>query len=507
MRFCRLNRVFSYDIFITQKTYKINICLDNKKGEMNRFMPDHNKITDKKRTLIFINIIITCVATSLLQTALTTALPPITADFGISLATSQWLTSAYSLVMAIMMPLTAYLITRIPTRKLYLSVTIVFLVGTGICTVAPSFAVLMIGRVFQACSNGITSSIAQVILLSIYPEEKRGSIMGWYGLSVGAAPVIAPTLAGILVDLMGWRMIFICAFVIMLISFVYAFLVLGNVLETTDKKFDVSSFMLSAFAFGGLTLGIGNVSGGILRIGAWLPMAVGIVSAAVFIRRQLHLSAPFLELRTFKSRNFSLSVINSMLLYLVMMGTSVMLPIYVQNLIGYSATVSGLVMLPGSLAMTFISPVAGRLYDKFGMKRLAVAGAFALFAGVLGMCFITLETPLVVAVVLNAVRNMAIGCLMMPFVTWGIANTESRYIADATALINSLRTIAGAIGMALFVGIMNFVSVASADSYGVNAGIHGMRVSYGAVSVIAAAMVFVSLFCIKSVPKSKRTYN
>ena len=470
-------------------------------------MPNNKKLTDKKRTLIFVNIIITCVATSLLQTALTTALPPITEDLQVSVATSQWLNSAYSLVMAVMMPLTAYLITRVPTRKLYLSVTAIFLVGTAICTVAPNFLILMTGRIFQACSNGITSSIAQVILRSIYPEEERGTIMGWYGLSVGAAPVIAPTLAGILVDLFGWRMIFVCAFVIMLISFIYAFLVLENVLETTVKKFDVASFMLSAFTFGGLTLGIGNISGGFSLFKVCIPLAVGIVSGCIFIYRQLHISQPFLELRTFKSRNFSLSVLNSMLLYLVMMGTSVIMPLYVQNLLGYFATISGLVILPGSLAMTFISPIAGKIYDKLGMKKLAVAGAAALFVGVAGMCFVTLETPLIAAVILNALRNMAIGCLMMPFVTWGISNTESGYIADATALINSLRTIAGAIGMALFVGVMNFVAETSVDSYGENAGIHGMHVSYAAMACVTAVMVFVSLFCIKKSSKSKRSYD
>ncbi|MCF2682593.1 MFS transporter [Faecalicatena contorta] len=180
----------------------------------------------KKRTLIFVNIIITCIATSLLQTALTTALPPIIADFGISVTTGQWLTSAYSLVMATMMPLTAYLVTRIPTRRLYIVTIVIFAVGTGVCMFAPNFLVLLTGRILQACSNGITSAMGQVILLSIYPVEKRGTIMGWYGLSAGAAPVIAPTLAGILVDLFSWRMIFVCTFVVMIVSLVYAMIVM-----------------------------------------------------------------------------------------------------------------------------------------------------------------------------------------------------------------------------------------------------------------------------------------
>lgn len=166
-------------------------------------MTDNIGITKKKRTLIFINILLTCVASSMLSTALTTALPPIVRDFHISVTTGQWLTSGFSLAMGIMMPLTAFLITRFPTRRLYLTAIIVFIAGLAMCVIAPNFLFMMTGRVLQACGNGILSSMAQVILLTIYPAEQQGTIMGWYGLSVGAAPVVAPTLAGILVDSMG----------------------------------------------------------------------------------------------------------------------------------------------------------------------------------------------------------------------------------------------------------------------------------------------------------------
>ena len=464
-------------------------------------MSDSRILTDRKRTLIFINIVITCIATSLLQTSLTTALPPILKDFDISVTTGQWLTSAYSLVMAVMTPLSAYLVTRVPTRKLYIAAIVIFTLGTGVCTLAPNFSVLMAGRILQACSNGITSSMGQVILLSIYPAEKRGTIMGWYGLSAGAAPVIAPTIAGILVDIFSWRMIFVFAFIIMIGSLVYAMLVMENVLETAVKKFDTLSFMLSALTFGGFTLGLGNAGYGIRNLNVCLPLAAWIVCGCIFVYRQLHMEQPFLEMRTFKSRDFSLSVINSMLLYLVMMGGSVILPVYVQNMMGYSATVSGLVTLPGSLAMAFISPVAGKIYDRMGMKKLAVAGSAALFTGTAGMCFVSLQTPLIITALLNVIRNIAIGCLMMPFVTWGAGSISEKHTADGTALINSLRTLAGAVGTALFVGIMSAVAGKSAETYGADADIHGMNVTFAAMTCVAAAMILTAVIFIKSVPK------
>ncbi len=451
-------------------------------------------ITDRKRTLIFINIIITCIASSMLATALTTALPPIVRDFQISVTTGQWLTSGYSLAMAIMMPLTAFLINRFPARKLYITAIVVFLAGLALCAVSVNFPMMMAARIIQAAGNGILTSMAQVVVLSIFPPEKKGAAMGWYGLSVGAAPVVAPTLAGILVDNFGWRMIFFISIAIMAVSLIYAIAVFDNVLDTAVKKFDLGSFVLSALAFGGTTLGIGNVgSHPLASPQVLLTLAVGLVAAVFFVRRQLHLEDPFLELRILRIREYAVSVLGSVLLYFIMMGATILLPLYVQQTMGLSATVSGLVSLPGSLAMAICSPFAGKLYDKVGMKPLFVTGAACLFLGSLGMFFITTETSVWVAAALNVVRCLAIGCLMMPLVTWGASHVEREKTSHATALLTSLRTIAGAIGSAVFVAVMSLVAASSAGSYGANAGIHGVNVAFLAMTVSSLALLAVGI--------------
>ena len=287
------------------------------------------RLTDRKRTLIFLNIMISCIASSMLATALTTALPPIIQDLHVSVSTGQWLTSGYSLAMGITMPLTAFLITRFPTRRLYLAGLGIFMIGLLTCAVAPNFSVMMTARILQACGSGILTSMSQVVLLIIYPLEKRGTIMGWYGLSIGAAPVIAPTLAGVIVDLFGWKYIFYIVAAIIAVSFLCALFVFDDVLDVTKKKFDVLSFVISAAAFAGITLGIGNI--GTYPILDWkvLPLlAVGLLAGYWFVRRQLKSEQPFLELRVLKSKEYALSVIGSMLLYLVMMGSAVIMPLY-----------------------------------------------------------------------------------------------------------------------------------------------------------------------------------
>lgn len=455
-------------------------------------------ISKRKRTLIFFNIIIACIATSMLATALTTALPDMIKDFGISVTTGQWLTSGYSLAMGIMMPLTAFLINRFPTRKLYITAILVFISGLLLCVIAPNFPVLMIGRVLQACGNGILTSMAQVIILTIYPDEKKGSAMGWYGLSVGAAPVLAPTLAGLLVDSFGWKMIFYAAMAIMLISLIYAICTFDNVLDTAKKTFDVLSFVMSAFAFGGITLGIGNMgSYPFVSSQVLLLLVIGIMAAVLFVYRQLHLNEPFLELRILQNREYTLSVIGSMILYLVMMGSSIILPLYVQSIMGYSATVSGLVTLPGSLLMALVSPLAGKIYDKVGMKVLFVAGALCMVLSNLGMTFISMGTPIWLPAIYNAVRSISIGCLMMPIITWGTSVIHPGSTAHATALLTSLRTIAGAIGSAVFVGIMAVVASHSIETYGAKAQIHGLNITFLTMSFVSMILLLLAIFGVK----------
>lgn len=465
-------------------------------------MQNSISITDRKRTLIFINILISCVAASMLSTALTTALSPISKGLNISVATGQWLTSGYSLAMGIIMPLTAFLMRRFATKKLYLTGIGVFIVGLVISLISNSFGVMMIGRVLQAMGNGVLMSMAQVMILSIYPDEKKGTVMGWYGLASGAAPVVAPTIAGILVDLISWRAIFGASLIIMAISFIMAMFVLENVLETYNKQFDVVSFILSIFAFGGITLGIGNISSyGLTNSFTWLPLVVGIMTFAVFAYRQLNLKEAFLEMRTLKIKEFTLSVIGSMLLYFVMMGSSVIMPLYVQSVMGYSATVSGLVTLPGSLAMAIVSPFAGRIYDRLGIKKLFVLGAACMLISNVGMYFITMSTPLVIAAIYNVIRNVAIGCLMMPLITWGTSYIENCLVADGTALLTSLRTIAGAIGSAVFVGIMTLVASISANTYGVNANMHGLNVAFIAMAMATLVLFLIAVFLVKDQKK------
>lgn len=456
-------------------------------------------LSSGKRMMIFLCLVVSGIASSTLSTAMTTALPNLVEYFGISTSVGQWVTSGYSLAMGVVMPLTAFLITRFPTKRLYLSGIGMFIIGLLLSIFSGNFAMMMIGRVLQACGNGVLMSAAQVVILSVYPAEKKGTMMGTYGLATTAAPIVAPTIAGLLIDAFGWKSIFWGVLVIMSVSFVLSAFVFENVLELQDKKFDVISFVESILAFGGITLGIGNITSyGLVSMEAGVPLVIGIVVCVFFVVRQCSLEKPFLDMTILTNRDYAVSVISSMVLYLVMMGSSVMMPLYVQSVMGYSAVVSGLVTLPGSLATTLVSPFAGRFYDKMGIKKIFVAGAAVLFISNVGMVFLSLSTPLWVAAVLNVVRNVSIGSLMMPLLTWGTTKVEFKKVADASSLLTSFRTIAGSIGSALFVGIMTLVSQSSAAAYGDRALIHGMNVAFLWMAAGALILLGISIFAVKN---------
>ena len=254
-------------------------------------------MSNRKRTLIFLNLIITTFSASLLATAMVIALPHITNDLNVSLGIGQWVTSGFALASAIIMPLSAFLINSVSTKRLYMVNLVFMIIGLAISAMAQTFFAMMGGRVLQAASGGILGAMAQVILLTVYPREKHGTVMGWYGLAIGFAPVIAPTLSGILMDLYSWRMVFTACNVLMVLSLICAWFVFDNFLPTKALVFDSISFLLSGLAFGGITLGAGNITNfGVSNPFSFVPLLVGLITIVLFTKRQLSMTAPLLDL-------------------------------------------------------------------------------------------------------------------------------------------------------------------------------------------------------------------
>ncbi len=444
----------------------------------------------EKRIPLFIVLLSGAFITILNQTLLGTALPPIMKDLQVSESTVQWLQSIFMLVNGIMIPVTAFLIERFTSRQLFLTAMSIFAVGTLLCAVGIDFSMLLIGRVLQAAGAGIMMPLMQTILFLTFPKEKRGTAMGLFGLVIAFAPAIGPTLSGILVEHLTWRSVFYVVFPIAIIIIIASIFLLKNVTETTHPKLDIASVILSTLGFGGLLYSFSSVGeAGWTSVQFIAPLIVGIVSLVIFIRRQLNLKEPMLEFRVFNYGIYTLGTILSMFVFGVLIATNIILPLYMQNMLQYSALKSGLVLLPGAIIMGMMNPITGYLFDKFGGKWLARIGLFVLVVSTLPFTMLTEHTTFTYLATSNALRMVSIAMVMMPMTTLAINQLPNELIAHGTAMNNTFRQMAGAIGTAVFITLM---SVSAIPQDGITGIIHGVNVTFIVATVISAIGLLLS---------------
>ena len=457
-------------------------------------------MSNKRKTLVFINLIITSFSSTLLSTAMIVALPHIAADLNVSLATGQWVTSGFSLAFAIIVPLSAYLINRISTKRLYMISLVLLMAGLAVSAAATTFPVLIAGRIIQAASGAVLGAMAQVILLTIYTKDKHGTVMGWYGLAMGFGPIVAPTISGIIMDLYSWRMVFILSIGIIAVSMIFALLVFDNFLPTKKAPFDIVSFTLSGFAFGGLTLGAGNLPNyGITNPFTFVPLAIGIVTLILFSKRQFALSTPFLDLSLLKDYVFALACISAFLHSFITSGSSILIPTMMQNIYHCSATETGLFMLFPSIVFAAISPVAGTLYDKIGIHKLFMISSVALVIGNGAMVIATEEMSILMLLLLFTLRNAALALLMMPLVTWGMSVVRQEQIAQGTAMMNTLKNVSNAVGSAVIVGFMALIAQTTAASP--HAEMYGVNAAFALCTAMSVIMMVIAFFFVKPAKK------
>ncbi|WP_085505630.1 DHA2 family efflux MFS transporter permease subunit [Thalassobacillus devorans] len=432
------------------------------------------------------------------QTLLATAIPHIMQDLNLDANTAQWLQTIFMLVNGIMIPITAFLIERFTTRGLFLTAVGTFAIGTLVCAIAPNFGILLSGRVLQAAGAGIIMPLMQTILFLVFPVEKRGSAMGMFGLVIAFAPAIGPTLSGYLVDHHHWRSLFYVILPIAIIDIIVAYFILKNVTKQTFPKVDILSIILSTVGFGGILYGFSVAgSGGWLHTEVLGSLIVGAVTLVLFILRQLKLEQPILEFRIFKNTTFTLTTAIGMVSFIAMIGGAVILPILMQDMLGFTALESGLMLLPGAVLMGLMNPVTGRLFDRFGARWLAIIGLSILVITTFMFSNITMETTFVYLATVNAARMFSISMIMMPVTTAGLNQLPNQLMPHGSAMNNTMRQVAGAVGTALLVSVM---TTQADPAEGITGLIHGVNVSFIVAGIIAIAGLGMSFFIKNSRP-------
>lgn len=434
------------------------------------------------------------------QTLLGTALPIIMEDLQVGENTVQWLQSGFMLVNGIMIPITAFLIEKFSTRKLFITAMTLFSLGTLFAAVAPNFTFLLIGRILQASGAGIMMPLSQTIMMIIFPIERRGTVMGMFGLIIAFAPAIGPSLSGYIVEHFPWRTLFFMILPIAIIDILIAYFILKNVTKQSNPKIDVLSIILSTLGFGGFLYGFsvaGSAGWGSAQV--LISFIIGAITLTWFILRQLKLKEPILEFRVLKYKMFTLTTALGMVTFIAMIGAAIVLPLYMQNMLGFSPVMSGLALLPGAILQGIMNPITGRLFDKYGARWLAIIGLSLLVITTFMFAILTEETTFTYIATVHAFRMLGIAMVLMPVTTAGLNVLPMRLIPHGTAVNNTLRQVSGSIGTALPITI---ITTAAIPEEGINGLIHGVNVSFIFAGLMAVIGLVISFF-IKDREKEK----
>ncbi|MGY4721240.1 MDR family MFS transporter [Naumannella huperziae] len=406
------------------------------------------------------------------ETIMANALRPLMLDLGVDERTGQWLSTAFMLTMAVVIPLTGWVIQRFSTRTVFITAMTLFTTGTVIALVAPNFPVLLAGRIVQASGTAVMMPLLMTTILNLVPMQRRGAMMGNITIVMSLAPALGPTASGLILQGFGtWRAIFGVMVPIALTMLILGILKLVNVGESGGGTFDAVSIPLAVLGFGGIvyTLSqIGESSGGGVPI--WVSAAIGVVGVALFMGRQLQLQrrtgAPLLDLRTFRHRRFGLGLAVMVIAFAGLMGTAILLPLYLQGVLGLVPLQAGLVVLPGGIVMGLSGPIVGRIFDRFGPRVLALPGTLLLAASLFAFSRAGESTPVWMIVAAHIALMVGLSMLFTPMFTTALNDLPPHLYPHGSAWLGSLQQVAGAAGTALLVTVSATVAVATAGATG-----------------------------------------
>lgn len=438
------------------------------------------------------------------ETIMGVAIPHLVTDLGITLSQAQWLTTAFMLTMAVVIPITGFLLQRFKTRPVFITAMSLFSAGTLIAALAPGFEVLLGARVVQATGTAIMMPLLMTTLMTLVAPSDRGRFMGRVSIVMSVAPAIGPTISGLILSFLSWRYMFWLVLPIALAMLIIGIRRVENVSETRVLPIDVFSVILSAFGFGGLVYGLSLVGGVVSGSPAdapamWISLAVGAIGILSFVVRQLMLQRhdkALLDLRTFRSRNFSVSIALMVVMMAALFGTIILLPIYLQNVLGLDPLYTGLLLLPGGLIMGLFGPTVGRLYDRFGPTPLLVPGSIVVSGVLWSLTMVTENTAPWMILIAHVVMSTALAFMFTPLFTSALGSVEPRFYSHGSAIVGTIQQVAGAAGTALFITVMTSrtATVAATGTDALAAEAAGIRAAFLVGAIISLSAVVGAFF-------------
>ncbi|PEX94462.1 DHA2 family efflux MFS transporter permease subunit [Bacillus cereus] len=401
------------------------------------------------------------------QTIINVALPPLMNEFNVSTSTAQWLITGFMLVNGILVPISAFLVSRFTYRKLFVAAMLFFTVGSIICATSGNFTMMMTGRIIQAVGAGILMPVGMNIFMTLFPPHKRGAAMGLLGVAMILAPAIGPTITGWVIENYSWNLMFYGMFVIgLIITFLsLKFFTLAQPVSKT--KLDVFGVISSSIGLGSLLYGFSEAgNNGWTSAEVVITLIIGVIGLAIFIWRELTTDNKMLDLQVFKYPTFTFTLVINAIVTMALFGGMLLLPVYLQNIRGFTPMESGLLLLPGSLIMGIMGPVAGKLFDKYGIRPLAIVGLAITTFATYKFTTLSMDTPYSVIMTDYIIRSIGMSFIMMPIMTAGMNALPMKLISHGTATQNTSRQVAGSIGTAILITLMTQQTTAHVADYG-----------------------------------------
>ncbi|MCS5716373.1 DHA2 family efflux MFS transporter permease subunit [Herbiconiux sp. CPCC 205716] len=461
--------------------------------------PSETRVAPRDRLVINL-LLVSAFVVILNETIMGVAIPHLVTDLGITEVAAQWLSTAFMLTMAVVIPITGFLLQRFNTRPIFIAAMSLFSLGTLIAAMAPGFEVLLVGRVVQASGTAIMMPLLMTTVMTLVPPAVRGRTMGNISIVISVAPAIGPTISGIILSTLSWRWMFILVLPIALGALLLGALRVVNVTEPRRVPIDVVSIILSAFGFGGLVYGLSTLGGADSTfLSSWLPLIVGIVALASFVLRQLSLQRrdrALLDLRTFRKRTFTVSILLMAVSMMALFGTIIVLPFLLQGVLGLDPLATGLLLLPGGLVMGALAPFVGRLYDRVGPRPLIVPGAITVSLVLWALTMVDQNTSVWFVLGAHIALSAGLAFMFTPLFTAGLGSLTPRLYSHGSAIIGTVQQLAGAAGTALFVALMASVTAQriTAGATQVAATASGIQAAFLCGAIISVLGVVASLF-------------
>jgi len=385
------------------------------------------------------------------------AIPKMMNVFGSDLDAIKWILTGYTLTMGSVVPVTGFLSDTFGIKKLFIFALGIFTIGSFLCGFAWSTNTMVAFRVVQAIGGGAIMPVGMSYIMQIFPINERGRALGFWGIASMSAPAIGPTLGGYIIQYMDWRFIFYVNVPIGVIGVIFASILLRETpLKPFKGNFDYIGFFSSIAGIVSLlyVLGEGNtIDWGDVRFP--LLLAFGCFSLLIFVVNELMHPEPLLELRVFKIYNFTLSQFITGITTLAMMGGIYILPLFLQNLRGYTAMETGLILFPSAIASGLMMPISGALFDKFGAKVVTVPGLILVGIATYQMSLFNMDTTRTTITLIATLRGIGLGFAMMPVNTAAMNAVPRHLFGKATALSTTVRSIMSAIAITFMTTIIS----------------------------------------------------